>query len=1054
MNIVKPKASNSGKIHILVGIISRDSSTLSRLLKSSKVIRSKTIQLEFFVFANNPDFKKPSVKLKNSTIKYVPLKSDSFLDIAEARNFLQDNIYQYCNKKNISPIVWLLDEDLIIDERANNYLPTLPKFKTKGVDVVVGSIEGDSPNSAFAGMQIQLFDLIKNLKWLNALDENSITPNREQSNQKLRSKYPDYYYDFSSKHNGHLHSNFWITPSFTGETVNQTKARIYSNLDNILSGRNIFRPIIQEKIDTPKDTLLRGGITFILNLATLKVKHPIININNVVVRRSDMLWTLINKEFCYKKIVKTDFSVIHHRQQLQKEELSSYKTIKEIYGSTVFNALKIYYENQQSVNFEDVLHDQVSVRVNAIKDSVKKTNAYIAELEEMKDLKISDFCQSLKVFYCLENTDFIIQKTQQLANYSSNILSQFESQQPIIKNYCDLENSHGVFKQYDLGDDNIKLFSKKLIEDMDVNQPPLVRIHAACCNSEVFGAIDCDCASQLNQSFKIINDAGNGLIIYLNQEGRGHGYSKKIAIVNKMQTNEIDTYQASQVLGFKKDIRTYECAANLLKGLGFVNIRLLSNNPDKENSLSQYGIKVISERIKSECTPENIDYLISKQEKASHQNLVLTEKHLHEITKTLVQKGKAIYFRNKSMDCFEFSNFSDYPFILDGKHWRTVEHYYQAQKFYKHPEIYNKIQSANTADLAKTIADTYISKINTDWTKHRVAFMHNAVQAKFDQNQQLKAILLETEDKLIVERIDTDSFWGDGKDGKGKNMLGKLLMHLRESFKNDKSQEMEGIELSDSDIQGFLQMIKAEKSNDLLVFLNNIISGMMTHIPFQNLTLINTKCRPSLDLIVSDMLNGIGGLCNVRNTFLYILLNNLNFNVQFLSATMQKPDCHIVLLVTIKNQKYLVDIGNGFPYMQAMNISDERVHSHPYIEHKIIEKDGRFHMCHRNSKDWLVNYHFDLNPVLFSSFDNMLDKQYSQKDWGPFLTGIRINKWHIDGGMILRDKLLINLKSNTKKEKKILKTFTDFEQLVCKEQLDNNFSQKVDIQKAWVGVNK
>lgn len=992
-------------------------------------------------------FKKPSINLGKSTIKYVPLENDSFLDIAEARNFLQSNIYQYCHTEKITPFVWLLDEDLIIDERANNYLLSLPKFKIKGIDVAIGSIERDSPNSAFAGMQTQLFDLIENIKFLNRLDEKSILPNREKLNQQLRYKYPDYYYDFSSKHNEHLSKNFWIIPDFIDETVANAKERLYLNLDDILSGRNVFRPLVQEKISKPIDTLLRGGVTFILNLDVLKVRNPIIKINGITIRRSDMLWALTNKEFCYKKIVKVDFCVTHHRQQIKKEELSLNKTIKEIYGSTVFNALKIFYENNKKNSLKEILKEQVNVRVISIENSFKKINKYISVLEQMNDPKLMNFCGFLKVFFSTKNTDYIINKTQQLSEYSDDILMQFKSHQPIIKNYCNLKNTHGIFKQYDLGGDDIKLFSKNPIEHMDKNEPPLVRIHAACCNSEVFGATDCDCASQLNQAFKIINDKDDGIIFYLNQEGRGHGYTKKIAIVNKMQSEEINTYESCQRLGFSHDVRSYEGVAKLLKEFGFKKIKLLSNNPVKTANLMQYGIEAINEQIKCECTRENIDYLISKQNEAYHNNLVITEEKLHEFSRC-IEQDDAIYFRNKQLGYFEFSNFSDDPFVLDGKYWRTAEHYYQAQKFHHHPEIYNEIQRTKTPESAKNIADSYANKIDENWHKYKIPLMYTALHAKFSQNDELKETLIHTKRARIVEKSEDDDFWGSGFKGKGKNMLGKIIMYLRDEFSAVQSTNIESTTLSRHDVGKFLQLIEVKKSVVSLDFLNKIIVGTVTHIPYQNLTLLNTKRRPNLNLILSDMLNGIGGLCNVKNSFLYVLLNNLGFDVQFISATISKPDCHVALLVFINDNKYLVDIGNGFPYFQAMDIDNDNVYSHPYMQYKVIKKDGYFHMYHKTSCNWFSSYYFDLNNVLFSSFDDMLDKQYSKKDWGPFLTGIRLNKWTKDGGIAVRGSHCIKITKNFKKTFN-LNDFEDFKTLVEEEFSENNFVKMVDIKNAW-----
>jgi len=753
---------------------------LNRLLQSIKVVDLKNIEINFMIFANSCNYEKPIVDFPQSTIEYISLEGDKSLEIAPARDFLQQKIFNYCTKEQKKPIVWLLDEDIEIDSRANEYLPKLVHLREKGNDILIGSIEGDSPNASFSGMGVQLFDLIENFKWLDSLDDNDILPYREKSNQALRDKYPNYYYDLSSdKDKEYLHIAFWLTPIHKNERVKEAKERIYSNLTNILSGKNFFRTIKQPKLNEYKRSLLRGANTFVLNIDVLRVKQPIIKVDNRTIRRSDMLWALANQEYLNSQIIKVDFTVLHKRENSPKIELSIDKTVNELAGSIVFNALRLFYENKEEMGFEEILKQQIQTKIEAVKESFSRTKEYIEILKRFNKLELNSFCKALESFYTDKNFKIILSEIDKVYQFKENILKKFISYKPLILNDCDLTTTYyGRFKQYDLGDDKIKILSINSIEEMDRETPPLVRVHSSCCNSEVFHANDCDCANQLEEAMSLISKNKNGIIFYLNQEGRGHGYSKKIAIVGKMQKESLDTYQSCQALGLEKDIREYKQVTELLKELGFTKIRLLSNNPRKIKKIEDGGIEVIREKVIGRYTHQNIDYLKSKQKYGGHSEIVVTQELLNQ--KYIATKN-VIEFYEKEDEYGIFSNFSDHPFVLDRKYWRTSEHYYQANKFEMFSEIYNAIQQVKTPTLTKEIAHS--NKYDKEeWNQKKILFMYNALYEKFTQNDGLKEILLTTKKNYIVEKAIDDEFWGSGADGEGKNMLGKLLMYLRDEF--------------------------------------------------------------------------------------------------------------------------------------------------------------------------------------------------------------------------------------------------------------------------------
>ncbi|MCM8795527.1 MAG: bifunctional 3,4-dihydroxy-2-butanone-4-phosphate synthase/GTP cyclohydrolase II [Candidatus Omnitrophica bacterium] len=149
--------------------------------------------------------------------------------------------------------------------------------------------------------------------------------------------------------------------------------------------------------------------------------------------------------------------------------------------------------------------------------------------------------------------------------------------------------------------------------------PVLVRVHSACLTGDVFGSLRCDCGWQLRKAMQIIDKEKKGVILYMDQEGRGIGLIDKIRAYN-LQDKGLDTVQANAVLGHKPDLRDYGIGAQILVDLGLKDIRLLTNNPRKIVGLEGYGLKII-ERLPLEIEPNplNYHYLKTKKEKLGHR---------------------------------------------------------------------------------------------------------------------------------------------------------------------------------------------------------------------------------------------------------------------------------------------------------------------------------------------------------------------------------------------------------------------------------------------------
>jgi len=130
----------------------------------------------------------------------------------------------------------------------------------------------------------------------------------------------------------------------------------------------------------------------------------------------------------------------------------------------------------------------------------------------------------------------------------------------------------------------------------------------------------------------------------------------------------------------------------------------------------------------------------------------------------------------------EFSNFAAYPIRLGKTVWPTSEHYFQAMKF-KDKKDQEQIRRANSPMLAARMGRDRKRTLRRDWESAKVNVMREAIVAKFTQHEELGALLLSTEDAKLIEHTENDAYWGDGGDGKGRNMLGRLLVEVRQTLR-------------------------------------------------------------------------------------------------------------------------------------------------------------------------------------------------------------------------------------------------------------------------------
>ncbi|RYY87359.1 MAG: bifunctional 3,4-dihydroxy-2-butanone-4-phosphate synthase/GTP cyclohydrolase II [Chitinophagaceae bacterium] len=151
------------------------------------------------------------------------------------------------------------------------------------------------------------------------------------------------------------------------------------------------------------------------------------------------------------------------------------------------------------------------------------------------------------------------------------------------------------------------------------DEPVLVRVHSSCFTGDILGSLRCDCGEQLHGAMRMVNDAGKGVILYMNQEGRGIGLVNKLRAY-RLQEEGMDTVEANLHLGFQMDQRDYGVGAQILRHLGIQKLQLISNNPKKRVGLIGYGLEIVDNvPLQIASNPHNERYLQTKRDKLGHE---------------------------------------------------------------------------------------------------------------------------------------------------------------------------------------------------------------------------------------------------------------------------------------------------------------------------------------------------------------------------------------------------------------------------------------------------
>ena len=181
---------------------------------------------------------------------------------------------------------------------------------------------------------------------------------------------------------------------------------------------------------------------------------------------------------------------------------------------------------------------------------------------------------------------------------------------PTVEGEFDLH----LYREINTGQEHLALVKGKWTD----KEPILVRVHSSCMTGDIFGSCRCDCGPQLQKSMELIEKEGRGLIVYMNQEGRGIGLANKMKAY-KLQEQGYDTSEANIKLGFKDDERDYGIGAQIIRDLGVTKMKLMSNNPKKRTGLIGYGLEIIENiPLEIESNKHNELYLKTKRDKLGH----------------------------------------------------------------------------------------------------------------------------------------------------------------------------------------------------------------------------------------------------------------------------------------------------------------------------------------------------------------------------------------------------------------------------------------------------
>ena len=274
--------------------------------------------------------------------------------IAVARTMLQTYTYVVA-KPRTGAVVWILDGDCRLDnlvwdgERLVqcpvDVIGALGRLRAAKIDIAIGTVT-DAPPVPFAScIRTQLVDAYHNLEFMAAQDPDAPSPDRQEANMAMRARCEDYYYDLSRRDTDHLETPFWYVPREPGRSVREVFREMVSRLPRMLAGEQVFRPLIldgrRDPLSLMQPSIHRGGNTFVLDVEALRdFPNAAPCVAGTETRRSDMVWSLLNRYVAHRIVVKLPLAVRQDRRDQPAVRLDLEKLARDIQGYALYSALE------------------------------------------------------------------------------------------------------------------------------------------------------------------------------------------------------------------------------------------------------------------------------------------------------------------------------------------------------------------------------------------------------------------------------------------------------------------------------------------------------------------------------------------------------------------------------------------------------------------------------------------------------------------------------------------------------------------------------------------
>ena len=341
--------------------------------------------------------------------------------IALSRTMLQHYLFGLA-KPFPSAVAWVLDDDMVLEGLSSgpdgatrveqvDYISAIKKLKQAGSGVVLGEVVGDPPLPVLSCVRTQLVDLYHNLLQMASLNPDNPYPDRLKENRQQRLRATDYYYDLSGAHTDHLESPFWYEPSDSGTSVRSALLEMVNRLPDILRGGQVFRPLVAATSHDPgfevRPSLSRGPNTLVFDLQALRdFPNAVPTIEGSDTRRSDMVWSLLNRFVAGRGVVRAPLPVRQKREADVEADKHIDTLISDIRGHALFSSLRdlLLRKSEERESQGLIVHSPELLDFGdaEIEETVARYTDYLEERThtfEMNFLRVKGLLSALLRFY-------------------------------------------------------------------------------------------------------------------------------------------------------------------------------------------------------------------------------------------------------------------------------------------------------------------------------------------------------------------------------------------------------------------------------------------------------------------------------------------------------------------------------------------------------------------------------------------------------------------------------------------------------------------------------